>query len=161
MLNIITEIPIWVWPLFFILLLGGLKARKTSTVPLTMLLLIPSVFFTWGLFSFYGTHACHLISILLWLLSLALGFCVGFIHMQKLDLRFDKQQKKVQLPGSWIPLILSMAIFTTKFTLGMLTAMHPNLIGSLPLLSLELFSTFIAGIFAGRGISCLIRFRSA
>ena len=54
MLEIIDNIPTFVWPLFFILLLGGLKAKKTAPVHFQhgVLLLIPAVFFIWSLFSF-------------------------------------------------------------------------------------------------------------
>jgi hypothetical protein len=161
MLQIITEIPIFVWPLFAILLLGGLRARKASAVPLAVLLLIPSIFFGWSLFSFFGKYATSPLAILFWLLCLGLGFLIGFSHMQRLKLHFDKQKKKVEMPGSWIPLLLSMSIFTSKFSMGMMSSIMPHLNGSFLFLGLELFSTIILGIFAGRGINCLMRYRTS
>lgn len=161
MLQIITKIPIFVWPLFVVLLLGGLRARKTGTVPLAILLLIPSLFFVWSLFSFFGKYGNDLVSILLWILCLGVGFLLGFLHMQKLELRFDKKKRKVEMPGSWIPLMLSMSIFTSKFSIGMMGSMLPHLSGSILFLGLELFSTIILGVFAGRGIGCLFRYRTA
>lgn len=161
MLQIITKIPVFVWPLFVILLLSGLRARKTSAVPLAVLLLIPSIFFGWSLFSFFGKYATDSLAILFWLLCLGMGVFIGFSHMQKLELQFDKQKKKVEMPGSWIPLMLSMSIFTSKFSIGMMSSMMPHLNGSLLFLGLELFSTIILGIFAGRGINCLMRYRTS
>jgi hypothetical protein len=81
--------------------------------------------------------------------------------MQRLTLQLDKQKKNVEIPGSWLPLILSMSIFTSKFSIGMMSALLPHLNGSLLLLGLELFATMILGIFAGRGIGCLLRYRAA
>src|ERR1700678_1013489 len=104
MLQIINKIPIFVWPLFILLLFGGLRARKTGMVPLALLLAIPSVFFTWSLFAFFSRYT-DLVSICLWILCISLGFFVGFSHMQKLNLRFDKQKKRIEMPGSWIPLM--------------------------------------------------------
>ena len=161
MLQIITKIPVFVWPLFAILLLSGLRARKTSTVPLVVLLLIPSIFFGWSLFSFFGKYATDPIAILFWLLCLGVGFFIGFSHMKRLKLQFDKKKKKVEMPGSWIPLTLSMSIFTSKFSIGMMSSMLPHLNGSILFLGLELFSTIILGIFAGRGINCLMRYRTS
>lgn len=86
---------------------------------------------------------------------------MGFSHMQKLKLRFDKEKKKVEMPGSWIPLMLSMSIFSSKFSIGMMSSMLPHLNGSILFLGLELFATIILGIFAGRGIGCLMRYRAA
>lgn len=161
MLQIITKIPVFVWPLFAILLLGGLRARKTNVVPLAVLVLVPSIFFGWSLFSFFGKYATGPLAILFWLLCLGTGFFIGFSHMQRLKLQFDKKKKKVEMPGSWIPLILSMSIFTSRFSIGMMSSMLPHLNGSILFLGLELFSTIILGIFAGRGISCLMRYRSS
>lgn len=160
MLQIITKIPIFVWPLLVVLLVSGLRARKTSAVPLAVLLLIPSIFFIWSLFSFFGKYASDPFAMLLWPLCLGLGIFIGYSHMKRLKLQFDKQKKRVKMPGSWIPLILSMSIFTSKFSVGMMSSLLPHLNGSLLFLSLELFSTIILGIFAGRGICCLIRYRS-
>ena len=161
MLQIITKIPVFVWPLFAILLIGGLRARKTSAVPIAVLLLIPSIFFGWSLFSFFGKYATNPLAILFWLLCLGVGGFIGFLHMQRLKLQFDRQKKKVEMPGSWIPLILSMSIFTSKFSVGMMSSMMPHLSGSLLFLGLELFATIILGIFAGRGINCLMRYRAS
>jgi len=81
--------------------------------------------------------------------------------MGGLKLRFDKKKKKVEMPGSLVPLILSMSIFSAKFSIGVMSSMLPRLQGSLLFLGLELFATIIFGVFAGRGINCLIRYRSS
>ncbi len=151
----------FVWPLFAILLLGGLKAKRTSAVPIAVLLLIPSLFFGWSLFSFFGKYGANPLAILFWLLCLGVGFFIGFLHMQRLQLQFDREKKKLVMPGSWIPLMLSMSIFTSKLSIGMMGAIVPHLNGSLLFLGLELFSTIILGIFAGRGVNCLMRYRTA
>ncbi len=160
MLQIITKIPVFVWPLFSILLLSGLRARKAREVPIAVLFLVPSIFFGWSLFSFFGKYAMTPLAIIFWLLCLGLGFFIGFSHMQRLNLQFDKEKNKVEMPGSWIPLMLSMSIFISKFSIGMMRSIMPHLNGSPLFLGLELFSTIILGIFAGRGINCLMRYRA-
>lgn len=159
-MTIITKIPIFVWPLFIVLLIGGLRARKTNLVPLKVLLLIPAAFFGWSLFGFFRNYANDFLAIFLWVLCLGTGGSLGFLHIQKLKLQFYKTKKMVEMPGSWIPLILSMSIFTSKFSVEMMRSILPNLEGSLLILGLELFSIFILGIFAGRGICCFLRYRS-
>ena len=161
MLQIITKIPIFVWPLFVVMLLGGLRARKKNIIPLLVVLLIPALFFIWSIFSFFGKYGSDPVSILLWVFCLGMGFLIGFSHMQKLQLRFDKQKRKVEMPGSWIPLMLSISIFTSKFSIGMMGSMLPHLNGSILFLGIELFATSILGVVAGRGIGCLFRYRAA
>lgn len=160
MLKIITNIPLFVWPLFALLLLNGLRSTKSNGVPLAVLLLIPSIFFGWSLSSFFGKFGTTPLTILLWILCLGMGFLIGFLHTRKLSLQFDRPKGKVKMPGSWIPLMLSMSMFTSKFSIGMMSSMKPHLNGSLLFFSLELFSTIILGFFAGRGINCLMRYIS-
>jgi hypothetical protein len=146
--------------MFVFLLLGGLRARKPNMIHLVPLLLIPTLFLGWSIFSFFGKYGVDSILIFLWLVCFGMGFTIGFSHMKKLQLRFDKQNKKVEMPGSWIPLILSMSIFTAKFSLGMMGTMLPHLSGSVLFLCLEFFATIILGVFSGRGIGCLFRYKT-
>lgn len=160
MLQIILNVPFFVWPLFALLLVGGLRARKANEVPLAILLLLPLIFFGWSLFSFFDKYANHYAAVFLWLVFLVMGFLIGFFHMQTIPLKFEKQTRKVLMPGSWIPLMLSMSIFTSKLSLGMMCSLFPDLHESFLFLGLELFAITILGIFAGRGINCLFRYRA-
>lgn len=161
MLQIITKIPLFVWPLFTILFISGLRASKTSSLSIAVFLLIPSIFFGCSFFSFFQKYGSDSLAILFWLICLVVGFSIGFFHMKRLRLRFDNQKKKVEMPGSWIPLILSMSIFISKFSIGMMSSMIPYLNGSLLFLGLELFATIILGVFVGRGINCLMRYKAS
>ena len=161
MLQIFTKMPLFVLPLFAMLLHVGLRARRRSSFPIAVLVLIPSLFFGLSLFLFLGKYGTNPGAILFWFLSFAVGGAIGFSYAQTLKLQFDRKKKRVEIPGSWIPLILLMSIFTSKFSLGMITSMMPHLTGSLLLLGLELFPTSILGIFAGRGVNCLIRYRAS
>lgn len=160
MLKVINNIPIFVWPLFVLLLIGGLKARKTNRVSFIALLLIPAGFFSWSFISFLTRYAGDLIPILLWFLCLGIGCLIGFSHTQRLPLRFDQKKKMVEMPGSWIPLMLSMSIFTVKFSIALMRSLFPDLNDSMILLGLELFSTILLGIFVGRGGGCFLRYKS-
>lgn len=158
MLKILTNTPFFVWPLFAVLLIGGFKARKASTVSLNTLLLIPGFFFVWSFFSFFKKSSSDPLTIFLWFFCLAIGIFIGFLQMKRLHLQFDVEKRNVEMPGSWIPLILSMLIFAAKFSLGMTRSMFPHLDGSMLFLGLELFSTLILGIFQGRVICCFYRY---
>jgi hypothetical protein len=160
MLQIITNIPFFVWPLFAILLIGGLKLRKTSLVPLKVLILIPAAFFVGSLFSFFSRYVSDPLAVVLWILCLGLGVFIGFSHMQRFKLRFDKQKKMVEMPGSWVPLALSMSAFFARISIGMMRAMLPHLESSVFILTLELFFSVILGSFVGRAVNCLLRCRS-
>jgi hypothetical protein len=161
MLKILTNVPIFIWPVFAFLLIGGLKARKTGMVPLAVLLAVPACFFIWSSVSFFGRYGGEALPAILWVLCLSAGFLIGYTHIQKLPLQFDKQKRRIEMPGSWIPLILSMSIFSAKFSLGMMRSTLPHMDGSLFFLGMELLATVILGVFVGRGLGCLYRYRAA
>lgn len=95
MFDIIKEIPFYVGPLFILLLVGGVKARKTGRVPLITLFLVPSIFLSWFSYSFFGLYGFNLLAMLLGCICLGVGGLVGFMHIQKLPLQFDRQIIKV------------------------------------------------------------------
>lgn len=159
MIKIISNIPLFVWPLFAVLLLGGIKARKVSLVPLRTLLLVPLIFLGWSFSSFFGKYT-EFSAVFFWVLSLGAGFLIGFLCMQRLKLKFEREKKMIEMPGSWIPLILSMSIFSAKFSVGMMRGMLAQPDSSMLLLGVELFSAIILGIFLGRAVVCLIRYRA-
>jgi len=160
-MKIFANIPIFVWPLLALLLWSGLKARKPNQVPLRILILLPVVFFTWSGVSFIGRYASDPWILALWGLFIGMGFWLGLVNIQRLSLSFDRERKMVNMPGSWIPLILSMSIFGSKFTAGMMRGMFPELSHSWTLIGLELFAGLILGVFAGRSVGCLLKYRAS
>ncbi len=160
MLQLLNGIPFFVWPIFAILLIGGLKARKTNHVPLLLLLLIPTFFLGWSVMTFFGRYLNSPLALLFWVICLGMGFFIGYFNIQKMDLSFNKKKRAVQMPGSWLPLILSMSVFTAKLSSGMIRAVAADPQPTTVILILELFATIIMGIFLGRGLSCFIRYRA-
>lgn len=151
----LASIPFYVWPLFVLLLIVGIKARKTTKVSFKRLLLLPSMLFVWSVASFFVGYGDEYKIVALWALCLAVGIFLGFWHLQKLGLRIDKENKSVVIPGSWVPLIISMVIFTSKFLIGLLSAVFPETADSALFLSLELTAGVMLGVFWGRAAGCL------
>ena len=67
---------------------------------------------------------------------------------------FDSNKESFFIAGSWLPLILMMAIFFTKYVVGILNALHPSIIVSTGfVISCSLIYGMFSGIFAARAIS--------
>lgn len=52
--TIITETPIYVWPLLAYIIFVGMKARKTGIVPLKVLLMMPVIFPIWSCYALFS-----------------------------------------------------------------------------------------------------------
>lgn len=159
MIQIITEAPVYVWPLLIYLIWGGLKARKASIVPWKALVILPVTMFIWSIYSILTHYG--MMSIFLWILSITIGMGLGFLTTSKLSLRFDKQKKLIEVGGNWSPLILSISIFSLRYFLGATYALHPELEGSTTLLIIENIATLVSGMFLGRLISYWQRYKTS
>ena len=146
--QIISNTPVYVWPLLAYLLWGGWKSRKTYVISWKPLLVMPAIMFIWSIYAVMTRYGN--VSICLWAVSITIGIWFGSLTVRGLKLRFDKQQNLIEVAGSWSPMILSLSIFTLRYFLGVAYGLHPDLKGNTALLILENIATIVSGMFTGR-----------
>lgn len=141
--------PIWVWPLFGVLLVIGfmsMRDRKSSIIP----------YFFYPLF---GLSAANAISSLVhtplnWIvfgLAYLVGLAWAFRWQDGLIIR--KTGWKMQLRGDRITLLILMIIFFSNFVNGVVAAVSPHLREEI--LFTIIFATIVgacAGSFSGRAL---------
>lgn len=130
----LQHIPVWVFALLIGLIALGLLQTRTRHIRKQRLLGInvalavvtlmgvaqqwrPTPWLAWGLASWAVT--CLLIT---W--SMGQGAA-------PLGASYDAGTRRFTVPGSWLPLALFMAIFASKFAVGMITAIAPEMLASL------------------------------
>ena len=151
--QILSHTPRWVFVLFALLVWLGAKQLLAGSVSLTRVTLLP-VAMT-GL-SFYGMLSAFGDSPLA-LLGWAGAATVLLLTVQRWPLsaaaRFDAATRTFHLPGCAVPLALFMGIFFTKYAVGVLLAMHPELArqAGFALGIGTLYGAF-SGIFAARAL---------
>ncbi len=161
MIKIITHTPVYVWVILYLLIFRGIKARKTTILSLKTYPIVPLLFFFWVCYSLFTHDEISAKLLVLWIFSLGVGAAIGYRMMQKLNIRFDKKKKLIKLPGSWVPLILSMSIFVIQYFVNVAYALHPELTSNGTFLPLELLNTAITGCFIGRLVGCLRKYKQA
>ncbi len=158
-MEIISNTPIFVWPLLAYLFWGGWKARKTYIVPWIPLLIMPVVMCIWSIYSILARYG--VLSIGYWMVSITLGIYLGSLTVRKLGLKFDKKRKLIEISGNWTPLILSMSIFSLRYFLGAIYGLHPELARVPALLIVENIATIVSGMFMGRLVGYWQRYKTA
>ena len=131
----LQHIPLWVFGLFIgLVTLGWLQTRTRKVhkkqllgakVALTVMTLISVVQLWWP-------TPWLVIALISWALT---GLFVSWALSQSAaptGASFNPTTQRFTLPGSWWPLALFMAIFACKFVVGMLSAVAPEHIRSLP-----------------------------
>ncbi|WP_306171895.1 DUF6622 family protein [Variovorax sp. KK3] len=151
--QILTHTPRWVFVLFALLVWLGMRQMFASAMSLTRVTLMPLAMTGlsfYGIVSAFGDAPVALIG---W----AGAATAALLTVQRWPLpasaRYDVAARRFHLPGSAVPLALMMGIFFTKYTVGVLVAMHPQL----PLhtgfaLGIGLLYGAFSGVFAARAL---------
>lgn len=148
MFQIIAHTPFYVWLLLAYLVWGGWKSTKPYIVSWRALLPMPALMLLWSAYAVATRYAA--LSMCLWGMSIALGIWLGSLTIRRLNVRFDKKQNLIEVGGDWIPLLLSLSIFSLRYFLGATYGMYPELTGSPALLGVENVATVVSGMLTGR-----------
>lgn len=151
--QILSGTPWWVWALAVYFINMGYQATKPRTVPLLRLAILPTLFFYLSLQNLLHAFNFGPLTIATWASALICGISLGWWRNKRTPIQVDQQKKQVHLPGSWIPLILVIGIFSIKYYFGYTQATNPQRfkdpLFELTTLSLtSLFSGFFCGQFA-------------
>lgn len=159
MIKIIYNTPVYVWPLLALLIWGGWKSRKTYIIAWKDLLIMPLVMFFWAISSMLQRYDAF--PIYFWMSSMLIGIWLGAITVRRLHLQFDKRKKLIQIEGSWMPMILSLSIFSLRYVLGIAYAMRPDLSNMIIFNILENIAVIVSGMFLGRIIGYWKKYKNS
>lgn len=151
--QILINTPLWVWGLLALLLVLGLSQTRTRSVGMARITLLPLGL---GAFSLYGTVSAFGASPTVlgsWLAATILLLLIVTQMPLPAGARYDSATRRFQRPGSWVPMLLIMGIFLTKYAVGVSLVLHPELKAN-PSFSLAVGTLYgvFSGIFAGRSL---------
>lgn len=146
---IITGTPVWVWPLFILLVVLGLRARHERSVPSGLFYALPLLGLS-ALNAVFGLSAGPLI----WAVFAAAygaGSYGGYLVQRRWTL--GREGARVRLAGENLTLTMMMLVFGTNFVGGFLEAVTPQVYAGLSFQMI--FAAVVAlssGSFAGRAV---------
>ncbi len=156
LIQILKHTPIWVFCLFFILLSLGFLQSKTRTVNRRRVITIPCAMLVLSFFGVISAFGPIYAGLLAWFIGITaaswLGFKLGIIK----GVTYSKENQTFLIPGSWIPFILMMALFFTKYAVNVLLAMQLTIIQSAEFIVLV---SCLYGCFSGLFFSRLLVIR--
>ena len=154
--QIITHTPHWVWGVFVLLLWLGGRQMRSSTQGLRRVIALPLGMTALSLVGAVSAFGGQLAVLMAW--AVAASACAAAVLATPLprNTRFDSTRQTFHVPGSALPLVLMLSIFTPKYALGVATAMRPEL-AQYPALALPCAALLGAcsGLFAGRTLRLL------
>ena len=126
-LDILKHTPLWVYGLFvFLVYLGVLQSRTRSFTPVRLGIL-PAAMLAFSLYGVLSVFGASVPALVAWVVGLAA--CVwGIVALGfPRNATWSEETRTFTVPGSWLPLVIIMAIFFTRYTVNVSLALEPSL----------------------------------
>ncbi len=155
---VVRATPTWVWGLLAGLAALGVSQLRDRTVSRQRVLAMPvamAAFSAYGVVSAFGAAGMGAWAVGSWAASAALTawLLLAVDPHAPQNARLDAATGHFHLPGSWVPLLLILAVFLTKYTVGIELAMRPQAASTLDFaLPVCLAYGCFTGVFAARAI---------
>ncbi len=154
--NILSHTPVWVWGLLTALLALGFSQTRQRHVAPSRLLLLPMALLGLGLWSMAPGFVALPLAALVWLAALGAGVAVLAGRPSRAGAQWLPAEHRLQLPGSWMPMLLILAIFSLRYAANAGMAINPGWRNAPEvLLPLALLLGGLSGLFLGRALALL------
>jgi hypothetical protein len=154
MTEILTHTPVWVWILLAVLVKLGLSQTTPHDVSLARVTILPLVMLALsasGVLSAFGYFPVALGG---WAAGVGIAAIFARNAIAVRGATWSNETQKLHLPGNWVPLVLMLGIFCTKFLAGVSLAMHPALATNAVFAGVcSLAFGAFSGLFLARGLS--------
>ncbi|MDP3618433.1 MAG: hypothetical protein Q8R63_01445, partial [Ramlibacter sp.] len=159
MLQILKATPLFVWGILVAITVLGLTQARDRTASVARIAIMPVVMTVlgfWSLISAFSQSPVFGLALLAWVASAAVMIGLIGTLAPPSDASYDESTRTFAVSGSLLPMALMMAIFLTKYFVGVETSMNPGvaLDGVFALIVSALYGMF-SGIFSGRAIRLL------
>lgn len=154
--DVLTHTPLWVFALFAYLVWQGCQSLRTRTVPVWRVLIVPLVFFIWGVARIVTGHASTRSLLWAWAATALLFGSLAFARGPR-AMTIDRSNGHVTRTGSVVPLIRNVSIFLLQYGVAVSAAMKLDDDIVIAMIG-RLISSASAGYFAGWAAAFLYRY---
>jgi hypothetical protein len=161
-IDIITHTPFWVWIALAALVAIGIAQSKPRTMSRTRAAIRPVLFALLSLVGVIQAFGASPAALLAWIAGAALAATVLRSAVAVRGAEWRPSTGQVSVPGSWIPMMLILGLFLTKYLVGVCLALHREWAADA---GFSVAASLAYGVFAGllwaRGRSVLTVGRAA
>lgn len=152
--EILKRTPSWVFVLFFALLALGYWQSRSRTVPRARVAILPVAMIALSLYGVLSGFGISALAIVAWLAGVGLAVLVSARVTLVRNASYTAATQSFSLPGSWMPLVLMMCIFFTRYTVAVLLARNPMLAHDVSFIAtICLLYGFLSGLFFAAALS--------
>lgn len=154
-----SSIPTWVYLLFLALMYIGISRCFTSTIKVKQLIILPIVLAWFSLSDLW--HPLNLTYYSLWsyVIGVGVGFSIIFSLFRNRNIRADKTQNLIEIPGDWTYLLFLIVFFLVEFIISYYIAItSPQFYSSFVVTFILFILGTLTGMAFGRNGSYLYKF---
>ena len=153
LIEILARTPTWVFPLFFALVVLGCMQARERTVSRGRVSILPMVMMVLSLSGVLSAFGPAPVGLGCWLLGVGIALGLGARLITTRGVAFSETTQSFFVPGSWWPLVFMMAIFFTKFTVGVILARQLPITGETAFVgAVSLWYGLFSGVFLARAM---------
>lgn len=154
--QILSHTPVWVYALFFVLLVFGLMQTRTRTVGKILALLLPVGMIALSLGGINSSFGLTTIPLAAWGTAMVLATVVGYASFRDKRIHYEATDGTFFIPGSWVPLVVIMAIFFAKYVYAVMHASGAEVV-STPMFIGALSAAYglLSGYFSSRAVNLI------
>lgn len=155
-LNILSRTPVWVWGILAALLALGFSQTRQRKLAPWRLLMLPLVLLGLGLWSMRPGFMAFPLTAMVWLAALCTGVALLANRPTPAGAVWLPSEHRLQVPGSWIPMLLILVVFSLRYAANVGMAINPGWRNEpWVLVSLALLYGGLSGLFLGRALALL------
>jgi hypothetical protein len=124
---ILQHTPTWVFFLLAGLVALGVLQAFPRSVTLRRTIILPLALLGWSLQGVASNFGHQPVALLAWAGGVVLALSAVHGRIDTSAVRYAADSRRFQVPGSWLPLVLILSLFTLKFCVGVMLAMEPAL----------------------------------
>lgn len=121
--QIILHTPSWVWLLFVLLVLMGIRNSQERAVNFLRMFIAPLIFITWGLRTIITTFPQLGLTLTSYIVFIIPGFLIGYLLNKRYQSFFRKGSVVFKKKG-YLPLIIVLLNFIVKYVLNVMLVFY-------------------------------------
>ena len=145
-LDILEHTPVWVWIVFGALVLLGLQQSRTRDVSIARATILPVVMIVLSLSSVVGAFGPVPFALVAWAAGVGLSLTLAGKAVAVRGASRSTQPGHLRIPGSFVPVLLILAVFITKYSAGVALAINPSLAANT---AVAVTLSLVYGVFSG------------
>ena len=124
---IVLQTPHWVWGVLAALIVMGLRQTLPRRPSLRSATALPVVMMLLSLYGVASAFAGQPLALLAWVAGAAVALALSQGLRVWDGIRWLDAERRVLMPGSWLPLVLMLGLFLFKYSVGFSLAINPGL----------------------------------